>query len=405
MKWFGTTIDIDEQKTAQEALLQTQKLESIGLLAGGIAHDFNNLLVGILGGASFALDTIPPSDPAFEMLRNVVDASEQAAHLTRQMLAYSGKGRFIVEPVDLSAMARQTRQLISASIPKTVEVRLDLDDRLPTVETDTGQMQQVMMNLIINAAEAVGEAEGAVTVRTRAETIFKSDNRRSVDGTKMAPGLYAVLEVQDTGSGIDAQTLTKIFDPFFTTKFTGRGLGLAAVSGVIRRHRGGMEVVTEPGRGSTFRVLLPASTARQTDAVPVANETPGRGSETVLVIDDEAVVRKVAQGALERSGYDVIVSSDGAEGLEQLRANPEIRLVLLDMSMPGMTGRRVLEELRLIRPRMPVVICSGYSDDEVHRQFSGLEMAGILQKPFTAQALTAKIRSVLDVVDVPARAG
>ena len=398
-KWFGTCTDIDEQKASQHALLQTQKLESIGLLAGGIAHDFNNLLVGIMGGASFALDTIAPSHPAYSMLESVVEASERAADLTRQMLAYAGKGRFVIERVNLSDVVFQTSKLAGASLPKSVEVRLQLAERLPTIEMDRGQMQQVVMNLIINAAESAGAGNGLVVVRTRAEEILPGEVRRSVDGALEAPGLYAVLEVEDLGCGIDAVTLTKIFDPFFTTKFTGRGLGLAAVSGVVRALRGSIEVETEVGQGSTFRVLLPASQS-PAEGGP-GSRVPADKRQTVLLIDDEEVVRKIAKAALEKSEYRALVADSGAQGLEHIRANPEISLVLLDMSMPGMGGRQVMEELKIIRPRLPVIICSGYSEDEVHMHFSGLEIAGVLEKPFTPKVLTAKIRTVLPAPGSP----
>ncbi len=267
VKWFGTGTDIDELRATQQALLQTQKLESIGLLAGGIAHDFNNLLVGIMGGASFALDTIPASHPSYSILQGVVESSERAAHLTRQMLAYAGKGTFITNLMDLSEVAVHSTQLVKASIPNSVQVNLQLAENLPLVETDPGQMQQVVTNLVINAAEAMGERNGLVIVRTRAEEIAPGELRRCADGSLLPPGLYAVLEVEDSGSGIEATNLAKIFDPFFTTKFLGRGLGLAAVSGVVRRLRGGIEVETEVGKGSTFRLLLPA-TARGDSGIP-----------------------------------------------------------------------------------------------------------------------------------------
>ena len=398
VKWFGTCTDIDDQKTSQEALLQTQKLESIGLLAGGVAHDFNNLLVGIMGGASYALDTLAPLHPAYNMLLGVVEASERAAHLTRQMLAYAGKGLFVIEPVDLSQMVARTTELVSASIPKSVQVSLQLDPQLPTVQTDPGQMQQVVMNLIINAAEAIGEdRNGVVTVRTTTVEMASNNVRRDVSGNPIAPGLYAVLEVQDTGSGIDPAILTKIFDPFFTTKFTGRGLGLAAVQGIVRRHQGAIEVDTASGKGSIFRVLLPSDRVRMAiPEVTQVKEISLVGTETILVIDDEAVVRNLAKAALEKSGYSPIIASGGYQGLQAIRQAPEISLVLLDMSMPEMSGRQVLETLKVIRPNLPVIICSGYSEDEVMRQFSGLELAGVLQKPFTTKRLVTKVRSVLD---------
>jgi len=399
VKWFGSCTDIDEQKTAQTAVLQAQKLECIGLLAGGVAHDFNNLLVGIMGGASFAMDSLTQSHPAYGMLQDVVDASEKAAHLTRQMLAYAGKGRFIIEPVDLSEMVDATAELVTASIPKSVRLELKLDQHLPTVQTDAGQMQQVAMNLIINAAEAVGEnRNGLVTVRTQAEEIAPESRRRDISGNSLPPGTYAVLEVRDTGCGIDSVTLTKIFDPFFTTKFTGRGLGLAAVLGIVRSHQGAIEVETAPSQGSTFRILLPAThTAAAKISTPALREAV-KGRETILVIDDEAAVRRVAKAALEGVGFTALVVAGGEQGLEHIRRNKDISLVLLDMSMPEMSGRQVLEALKLIRPELPVMICSGYSEDEVYRQFSGLDLAGVLQKPFTTARLAAKVRSVLDSI-------
>jgi PAS domain S-box-containing protein len=391
--------NISDRKQLESSLLQAQKLESIGLLAGGIAHDFNNLLVGILGGASFALETTSSSHPAYGMLQTIVTSAERAAHLTRQMLAYAGKGTLLVEPIDLSEVVAQTKLLLSASIPKSVELKLQLEERLPVVQSDAGQIQQVVMNLIINAVEAVDQSsKGSVIARTRAEDIGRDAGRRDVFGNSLQPGLYAVFEVEDTGPGVDAAILAKIFDPFFTTKFTGRGLGLAAVYGVVRSHRGAIEVETDLGNGSTFRVCLPARYApRSRDTTPTSVEPAGRGTETVLVIDDEAVVRNFAEVTLNEAGYRAIVAESGEQGLEFVRNRSEISLVLLDMSMPGMGGREVLEELTVLRPQLPVVICSGYSEMEVCREFSGLEMAGILEKPFTTKRFNAKVRVVLDM--------
>ncbi len=402
VKWFGTSTDIDEQKASQQALLHTQKLESVGLLAGGIAHDFNNLLVGIMGGASFALDTVPPSHPAYGMLRIIVESSDRAAHLTRQMLAYAGKGRLVIEAVNLSEMAAQTAQLVGVTIPKSVALRLELDDRLPSVESDQGQMQQVVMNLILNAAEAVGEKNGSIFIRTRTERVASKDVRRGIDSVALRPALYVVLEVEDTGCGIDPATLARIFDPFFTTKFTGRGLGLAAVAGVVRSHQGSIEVESHVGEGSTFRVLLPASDTPAAAAAPVVIGEIAKASETVLVIDDEEIVRRVLKAALEHSGYRTIIAPNGEKGLEYIRHDASIAVVFLDMSMPGLSGRQVLESLKTLRPALPVVVCSGFSEEEISREFSGLDIAGILPKPFTTKRLAAQVRSVLDAVNTTA---
>jgi PAS domain S-box-containing protein len=391
--------NISDRKHLESSLLQAQKLESIGLLAGGIAHDFNNLLVGILGGASFALGTTSSSHPSYGMLQTVVTSAEKAAHLTRQMLAYAGKGKFLVEPIDLSELVVQTEVILNASIPKSVELKLQLEERLPIVESDPGQIQQVVMNLMINAVEAVDQSgKGSVIVRTRAENIGLNAGRRDVFGNSLQPGLYVIYEVEDTGPGVDAAILAKIFDPFFTTKFTGRGLGLAVVSGVVRSHGGGIEVETELGKGSTFRVCLPARNVTSSkDATPIGVDPACRGTETVLVIDDESVVRKFAEATLIEAGYRAIVAETGEQGLELIRNCSDISLVLLDMSMPAMGGREVLEELTVLQPQLPVVICSGYSEMEVCREFSGLEMAGILEKPFTTNQFIAKVRMVLDM--------
>jgi CheY-like chemotaxis protein len=321
------------------------------------------------------------------------------------MLAYAGKGRLVIQAIDLSETIVRTAKLISASIPKSVELKFALDERLPIIQSDPGQIQQVVMNLIINAAEAADQnGGGQVIVRARAEEVAPVEGRSDVFGNSLFPGLYAVFEVQDTGCGMDAATLAKIFDPFFTTKFTGRGLGLAAVSGVVRSHRGGIEVKTEVGKGSTFRVLLPASYAQALMETPTdAGEPATAGMETVLLIDDEEVVRSVAESALLESGYRPIVAEGGEQGLEYIRSRSDISLVLLDMNMPGMSGRDVLEQLKEQRPALPVIVCSGYSDMEVSSEFSGLEIAGILEKPFTAEGLAAKVRLVLDTACVEAK--
>ena len=252
--------DVTERKQAEERLRQTQKLESLGLLAGGVAHDFNNLLVGVIGNASLAQEMLPPDHPAAELLDGVLKTGEQAAHLTRQMLAYSGKGKFVVEPLNLSALIPEMSGLVRPSIPKKIALQLDLEQDLPPIEADRGQVQQVFMNLALNAAEAIGSHEGLITVRTGVQDVDEPYIRLHPELAALAPGRYVCLEVRDTGCGMDEATKAKIFDPFFSTKFTGRGLGLAAVSGILRGHRSGITVSSAPGKGSCFTVLFPATT-------------------------------------------------------------------------------------------------------------------------------------------------
>ena len=283
--------DITEQKRAAERMRETQKLESLGVLAGGIAHDFNNLLVGILGNASLALDLLPQHSPGIAPLEAVVDAGERAAALTRQMLAYSGRGQFVLNRMNLSAYVRQVIPLIEAAIPRTVELRLDLAEDLPVIEADIAQMQQLLMNLVINGAEAIPDGKpGAVTVTTRRQEIDDRYARPQTGsiGWDLKVGAYVLLEVRDNGSGMDEHTQARIFEPFFTTKFTGRGLGLAAALGIVRGHSGSIQVISTPGHGSTFRLLLPG-VAASPDLIPEQRRSSRslEGQGTVLIVDDE----------------------------------------------------------------------------------------------------------------------
>ena len=387
--------DIAERKQAEERLRQTQKLESLGLLAGGVAHDFNNLLVGVIGNASLAQELLPPDHAAVELMDAVLKAGEQAAHLTRQMLAYSGKGKFLVEPLSLSALIPDMCGLVRPSISKKIGLQLDLEEDLPRVEADRGQVQQVFMNLAINAAEAIG-SEGLITVRTGVQDVDEPYLRLRPELGALAPGRYVCLEVRDTGSGMDEATKARIFDPFFSTKFTGRGLGLAAVSGILRGHRCGITVSSAPGRGSCFTVLFPATTRAAGKGPVVGRDASLRGAGTILVVDDEQFVREMAQRALERHGYTVLMADGGAEAIDVFRRHPgEIALVVLDLSMPHMSGEEALLELRKIRPEVKVVVSSGYSESEAMPLFDGQRVSGFVQKPYTSQGIAEKVKECL----------
>jgi two-component system cell cycle sensor histidine kinase/response regulator CckA len=369
--------NITERKRFEENLRETAKLESLGILAGGIAHDFNNLLTGVLGNAALLVSELPAGSPAAEQARTVMEAAEQAAKLANQMLAYSGRGRFILELIDLSAAIRQTSTLIASSIRKGVELKLDLAANLPLVEADVAQIQQLIMNLVINGAEAIDSAEGSVRVVTGVR-----DNQ-------------VLLEVADTGAGMDDATLERIFDPFFTTKFTGRGLGLAAAQGIVRGHKGSITVRSTPGRGTTFTVLLPSSDARRVE-LPERSQPEGDAKGVVLVVDDEAVVRITARRALERRGFSVVEAPNGAEAVRLLQAEPGgMSVVLLDMTMPGMTCEDTLDAIRMAAPGLPVVLSSGYSESEALQRFRGYALDGFLQKPYTADTLAHKVSETL----------
>ena len=396
LRMTGVNIDITERKQTEERLRHAQKLESLGLLAGGVAHDFNNLLVGVIGNASLAQEMLPPDHPATELMETVVKTGEQAAHLTRQMLAYSGKGKFLVEPLNISALARDIIELVRPSIPKKVALNLDLDEDLPSIEADRGQVQQILMNLAINAAEAIGSHDGLITVRTGTQVVDDDYLRRHPEAADLQPGQYVVLEVRDTGCGMDGAVKAKIFDPFFSTKFTGRGLGLAAVAGIVRGHKGAIVVTSAPGKGSTFAVLFPPAAHPAERRPDVAPSAVPQGSGVVLVIDDEQVVRDMAKKALERHGYTVLVADGGLAAIDILKRHPgNIDLAVLDLSMPGMSGEETLPELRKIRPEVKVFVSSGYSEAEAMTMFRGQRVSGFVQKPYTSAVLAEKVKRAL----------
>ncbi len=375
--------DISERKRTEEHLLQSAKLESLGVLAGGVAHDFNNILTGILGNSSLVLEGLPENDPNRDLLREVVNASERAADLTRQMLAFAGKGTFFVEPVNLSSAVEEMRELLESSVPKPARLGLQLARALPPVMADLRQIQQAIVNLVINAGEAIGERPGLVLVETGVRWLPQGEAAHPPFGALDA-GQYVFAAVQDTGVGIDAATRGRIFDPFFSTKFTGRGLGLPAALGIARSHHGVIRVSSEPGRGSRFELMLPSS------------EPSGQKRRTVLVVDDEDIIRRTTRSVLERRGFDVLMASDGREAVEVFRErSSEIALVLLDLTMPVMGGDEAARYLHTIRHDVPILVSSGYNESEVERRFAGSRVAGFVRKPYTPAALMQKIEAAL----------
>ncbi|MCB1770269.1 MAG: response regulator [Candidatus Competibacteraceae bacterium] len=396
--------DITERKWAEDKRLQlerqmqqTQKLESLGVLAGGIAHDFNNLLTIVLGNASLALDELPPLSPAHDSLRAIEKTSLRAAELCRQMLAYSGKGRFIIENIRLDDLIGEMISLFKASISKKAILNLNLKESLPPMRGDPSQIRQVVMNLVINASEAIGERSGVVTVSTG---IMECPHDYLAEGyldENLSEGTYVWLEISDTGCGMDHETQRRIFEPFFTTKFTGRGLGLSAVLGIVRGHRGTLRVYSEPGRGTTFKVLFPAVQEKRAPAVqPSVKSGDWKGVGTVLLVDDEESVRSLGTRMLERIGFQTLVATDGQEALELYETRSEdIVLVLLDLTMPYMDGEEAFRQLRRINPKVRVVMTSGYTETEIAPRFAGKRLCGFLQKPYTLDTLTVCLRDAL----------
>ncbi len=402
---LGLARDITERRRAEEdrhalerQLQETQKLESLGVLAGGIAHDFNNLLTGILGNASLAKLDLPADSPLAPSIGNIETAALRAADLCHQMLAYSGKARFTVAPVDLGQLVEESARLLSLSLSKKATLTLDLAPGLPQVLADATQLRQVVMNLVLNAAEALGREPGTITVSTRLTLATPERLARCHTAGDHPGGDSLELRVVDTGCGMAPETLARIFDPFFTTKFTGRGLGLSAVLGIVRGHHGALEVTSTPGQGTTFAILLPAIPAPATSPVhqPAAAAPVWQGAGTILVADDEEPVRDVLANMLERLGFSAVTAADGVEALTSFRAEPDrFAAVLLDLSMPRCDGMETLHEIRRIRTDTPVLLISGHSSGELLEQFAKERLAGIVQKPFTTPALHEALQRAL----------
>ncbi|HVU15948.1 MAG TPA: response regulator [Candidatus Didemnitutus sp.] len=390
---------IAEKASLDHKLQESQKLESLGVLAGGIAHDFNNLLTGVLGNASLLHLETPPESSTQAIITQVETSARRAADLCRQLLAYAGKGRFVIQRIDINHLINETTHLINLSVGKHCVLRQNLAVHLPPVNADATQLRQIIMNLVINASEAIGPRSGVIGLSTGVARVDDAYGATLHPGTSIAPGDYVFLEVSDNGSGMEPATVARIFDPFFTTKFTGRGLGLAAVLGIIRGHKGAIKVYSEPGRGTTFKVLLPVaegSAESTTSTSPGFSEPPWRGQGTVLVVDDEETVRTVCARMLERMGYNVVLASDGREAVDKFRVEPaRYHLVLLDLTMPHLDGEETFRQLRHLHPGVKVILMSGFNQQDAVSRFTGKGLAGFLQKPFETDMLVAAIRQVI----------
>lgn len=385
-----------ERRKLESQVQQTQKLESLGLLAGGVAHDFNNLLLAVLGNAELANRSLASENVARGHLDSIVLAAHRAADLCRQLLAYAGKGRVEVVPIDLNDTILETARLLQVSISKKIKVHYDLARPLPAIYADLGQIRQILMNLVLNASEAIGDRDGTIRVVT-APISWTGGEPGSLRWMPSAPAIgdYVALEVMDDGCGMDSDTVRRIFDPFFTTKFTGRGLGLAAAVGIVRAHHGAMQVRSVPAEGTTFTVMLPAAggLALQQDT-PAAADWTGHGR--VLLVDDEDVVLQVGKGMLEHLGFSVVLASTGRKAIEAFRDDPRsFACAILDVMMPEMAGDEALLVLHEIRPDLPVIVVSGYGMEEVSPRFRPGAVAGYLQKPYAIPELQDTLRAVL----------
>ncbi|NPV00599.1 MAG: response regulator [Brevinematales bacterium] len=395
----------NERINLERQILHAQKLESLGILAGGIAHDFNNLLTAVLGNASLALMDLPSLSPARYNIEEIEKASMRAADLAKQMLAYSGKGRFIIQDIYINDLLNEMSHLVSVSVPKNIELLYHLSGKIPLIQGDATQIRQIILNLITNAADAIGETHGSISVSSG--SIRADSALLNYDNPAHRPGLdpdltekeYVYFEVADTGVGMDQATIDKIFDPFFSTKFTGRGLGLAAILGIVRGHQGAIKINSKPGVGTNFRVLFPAKLSVNPEKPLIKAQTPPSDisdAGTILIVDDEFFVRNTASNILSRYGFTALLADNGEAGVELfIKDRDSIRLILLDMTMPKMDGVATLREIRKISPDIPVILISGFSEQEAAVKFEGMYLAGFLQKPFSQSDLILKIKDVL----------
>jgi len=407
---MGVARNISERKRGEQErlklekqLLHAQKLESLGVLAGGIAHDFNNILTAIVGNADLALMRLAPDSPVRDNLQRIEKSALRAADLAKQMLAYSGKGRFLIERVDLNRLLEEMLNMLELSASKKVLLRLNLTRLLPTVEADASQLRQIAMNLILNASEAIGEKSGEITVSTGSLFCDRAYLNDAWFDKNLPEGLYVFLDIADNGCGMDRDTLSRIYDPFYTTKFTGRGLGMAAVLGIVRGHKGAIKIDSEPGAGTTIRILLPAGALPSEEPAREAEEDRWRGRGKVLLVDDEETVRAIGSEMLRELGFEVLTADDGREALETFRSSSEISFIILDLTMPHLDGEQTFVELRKLDPGVRVIMSSGYNLQEVNHRFAGKGLAGFIQKPYNLSALRAVVKQSLARVGATSR--
>jgi signal transduction histidine kinase/CheY-like chemotaxis protein len=389
------TSELSERRALEDKLQDAQRLESLNVLAGGIAHDFNNLLTGILSNAGTARRKLAANEAAQQHLSEIVRGSKIAAHLTGQLLAYAGRGQFQVLARDLTAEVREIQDLLETSVRRKARLELELADGLPAILADPIQIQQVLMNLVVNAAESA-EDEVHVRIETKAIELGEQEIREFVHGSPLKPGPAVALDVIDDGSGMDAETLERIFDPFFTSKSAGRGLGLAASLGIVHRHQGGIRVQSQPGGGARFRVIFPASDqiVRPMVERPVSDLS---GHGVILVVDDDDYILQAVYVALESYGYSVLLANSGAAAIKIFEEQSEqIDLVLLDMLMPGMSGEEAFGALRAIRPDVKVLLSTGFATDEAAQRFTDEGLAGFLRKPYDPNQLAGEVQRIIE---------
>lgn len=400
---LGVTRDVTEKKrlaaervALEQQLHQAQKMESLGVLAGGIAHDFNNLLAVIIGNC--ALAKLKPTN-VLEKIPSIETAAKRAAELCQQMLTYAGKANFMKSPLQLAELVEEMVKMARSTLAHNVKIRCELAENIPIISADASQLRQVTMNLIINAAESIGESQGEIRVSLTKTTVRSDQHKHDHLGATISPGRYVCLEVADNGCGMDTETQRRIFEPFFTTKFTGRGLGMAAVLGIIKAHGGALQLSSQPGQGTTFKVFLPVQSSESETGQPLqqpASSASWQGRGTVLLAEDEEQVKWIAEEMLEELGFTVIKAANGQEALDIYQQNPkDITLVITDIGMPVMNGYALCRELKKLDATLPIIVSSGFGDRAISARVAPNDIAGLVSKPYDFYQLRDVLMRIL----------
>lgn len=384
------------ERELEEQLRQAAKMEALGVLAGGIAHDFNNVLSTILANAEFGREILPADSVVQEMLADIVEASKRAGQFCQGMLAYSWRGSLSSNPIEIGALVPELKNLVQASVSKKTKLDYALLEQPIYVKGDENQLLQVFMNLVTNAADAIGDNDGQIVVKSELAFYSDSELSRLDPQAELAPGEYLRLSVSDTGEGMAPSTVERIFDPFYSTKVTGHGLGLSAVKGIIKRHRGVILIESEVGHGTTFTVLLPTMDPTPENKSLAESTAPGVGAKCILVVDDEPALRTIISRKLKHAGFSILEAADGQEAVDVFSEHHNsIDCVLLDLSMPQLSGEETLSVIQKIRTDIPTIMMSGYSEQEVVDRFQDAGIAGCLQKPISSDVLLEAIQKAI----------
>lgn len=399
--WTGALLDITDRILAEEEknklesqFQQTQKLESLGVLSGGIAHDFNNILAIIMGNCSLAK---LHKENAYKYIPEIQKASERAAGLCRQMLTYAGKVQFVLANVNFRSLVGEMVDMLKKTIPQNAEIKIDFPSEIPLIQGDTSQLNQVVMNLIINASEAIGKEQGEIRVTLTETTINDGHSEKDYNGKVIPTGNYVCLEVTDNGCGMNEETKWRIFEPFYTTKFSGRGLGMSAVLGIINSHKGALQLHSKLGQGTTFKLYLPTQKidSAQVRSAQQTTESEWRGHGTILLAEDEDQIRSIAKDFLEMFGFTVVEAANGKEALDlYLKSASKISLVLTDIGMPVMDGYALFHALKQLKPTLPIIISSGFGEADVTARIDPDKIAGLISKPYTSENLRDTLKSI-----------